>query len=146
MVSIDRKKDSRSSSKIELETCFSGIGSVTWTFHLVFDSFIEFSGGKSPLIICEDADRKCRRAIDVPPCSSLNLVDQAVALAHRAIYTNAAQNCTAGSRTFVHEKIYDEFVRRTVELVKKRLVGNPFDPTTQQGPQVRQSLVIVSND
>jgi len=64
------------------------------------------------------------------------LVDFAVALAHRAIFTNASQNCTAGTRTFVHSKIYDEFIKRSVELTKKRVVGNPFDPNTKQGPQV----------
>ena len=68
-----------------------------------------------------------------------SLVNQAVALAHRALFTNAAQNCTAGSRTFVHAKIYDEFLRRSVELVRKRVVGNPFDPSTQQGPQINES-------
>ena len=63
-------------------------------------------------------------------------MDYAVSVAHRAIYTNAAQNCTAGSRTFVHAKIYDEFVARSVELAKNRVVGDPFDPMTEQGPQV----------
>ncbi|CAF2571897.1 unnamed protein product [Rotaria sp. Silwood2] len=79
-------------------------------------------GGKSPLIICEDAD-----------------LDYAVSVAHRAIFTNAAQNCTAGSRTFVHSKIYDEFVARSVELAKNRVVGDPFDPSTEQGPQINDS-------
>ncbi|CAF2047637.1 unnamed protein product [Rotaria magnacalcarata] len=79
-------------------------------------------GGKSPLIICEDAD-----------------IDYAVFVAHRAIFTNAAQNCTAGSRTFVHAKIYDEFIARSVELAKNRVVGNPFDPMTTQGPQINDS-------
>lgn len=69
-------------------------------------------------------------------------VDYAVAVAHRAIYTNAAQNCTAGSRTFVHSKIYDEFVARSVELAKNRVVGNPFDPMTEQGPQVKNFCLI----
>lgn len=45
--------------------------------------------------------------------------------------------CTAASRTFVHAKIYDEFIARSIELAKKRTVGNPFDPNTQQGPQVK---------
>jgi len=66
-----------------------------------------------------------------------SIVDYAVSVAHRAIYTNAAQNCTAGSRTFVHAKIYDEFVARSVELAKNRVVGDPFDSNTEQGPQVR---------
>ena len=64
-----------------------------------------------------------------------------MALAHRGIFTNAAQTCTAASRTFVHEKIYDEFVRRIVELVRDRTVGNPFDAKTKQGPQVNYLFI-----
>ncbi len=49
--------------------------------------------------------------------------------------------CCAGSRTFVQEGIYDEFVKRSVELAKKRKVGNPFAPDTVQGPQIdKESL------
>ena len=102
-------------------------------------------GGKSPLIICEDADRECENEI-----SSMNqcrycfflyyIVNYAVQVAYRGIFTNAGQNCTAGSRTFVHAKIYDEFVARSVELAKKRVVGDPFDPRTEQGPQARNIL------
>jgi len=44
--------------------------------------------------------------------------------------------CLAGSRTYVEEKIYDEFVQRSVERTKKRKVGDPFDESTEQGPQV----------
>ena len=60
-----------------------------------------------------------------------------MSVAHRAIFTNAAQNCTAGSRTFVHAKIYDEFIAKSVELAKNRVLGDPFDCSTEQGPQVR---------
>ncbi len=49
--------------------------------------------------------------------------------------------CCAGSRTFVQEGIYDEFVKRSVEFAKKRKVGNPFAPDTVQGPQIdKESL------
>ena len=65
-------------------------------------------------------------------------VDYAVSVAHRAIFTNAAQNCTAGSRTFVHAKIYDEFIAKSVELARNRVLGDPFDSDTEQGPQVRR--------
>jgi len=43
----------------------------------------------------------------------------------------------AGSRTYVEEKIYDEFVQRSVERAKRRKVGDPFDESTEQGPQVK---------
>lgn len=49
-------------------------------------------GGKSANIIMDDAD-----------------VDLAVATSHFGLFFNAGQCCTAGSRLFVHEKIYDEF-------------------------------------
>ena len=64
------------------------------------------------------------------------LVDFAVMNAHHAIFFNMGQACTAGSRTFVHEDIYDEFVKRSVELAKNRNVGDPYDPKTASGPQV----------
>jgi len=76
-------------------------------------------GGKSPLIICEDAD-----------------LDLAVKTAHKALFTHAGQVCFAASRLFVHSKLYDQFVTKSVELAKKRIVGNPFDPKTEQGPQI----------
>ncbi|KAA0191434.1 hypothetical protein HAZT_HAZT000820 [Hyalella azteca] len=79
-------------------------------------------GGKSPLVVCED-------------CHDL---DEAVKISHNAIFGNHGQNCCAGSRTFVHESIYDEFVKKATELAKKRVLGDPFAADTQQGPQVSQ--------
>ncbi|CAF5016257.1 unnamed protein product, partial [Rotaria sp. Silwood1] len=74
---------------------------------------------KCPLIICEDAD-----------------LDSAVELTHRTIFANSARSCFAGSRIFVHEKIYDRFVIKSVELATQRVVGDPFDSKTKQGPQI----------
>lgn len=70
-------------------------------------------------------------------CFCASSVDLAVEQAHQGVFFNAGQCCTAGSRIFVEESIYDEFVRRSVERAKRRIVGSPFDPTTEQGPQVR---------
>lgn len=67
-------------------------------------------------------------------CSS---VDLAVEQAHQGVFFNSGQCCTAGSRIFVEEPIYDEFVRRSVERAKRRIVGSPFEPSTEQGPQVQ---------
>lgn len=63
-------------------------------------------------------------------------VEQAVEQAHLALFFNQGQCCCAGSRTFVQENVYDEFIERSVERAKKRIVGDPFDLKTEQGPQV----------
>jgi aldehyde dehydrogenase (NAD+) len=78
-------------------------------------------GGKSPNVIFADCD-----------------LDQAVAGAFHAIYFHGGQCCTAGSRLFVEEKIQKDFVQRLAELAKKRKLGDPLDPSTEQGPQVSQ--------
>jgi aldehyde dehydrogenase (NAD+) len=76
-------------------------------------------GGKSPNIVFADAD-----------------MEQAVEGSHFALFFNQGQCCCAGSRAFVEEKVYDEFVERSAERAKRRTVGNPLDPKTEQGPQV----------
>lgn len=76
-------------------------------------------GGKSPNIILNDAD-----------------LDYAVEQAHFALFFNMGQCCCAGSRTYVQEDIYDEFVRRSVERAQQRTVGDPWSLTNEQGPQV----------
>lgn len=52
-------------------------------------------------------------------------------------FTDSGECCCAGTRTFVHENIYDEFVKRSVELTQnQRKCGNPFDESVTQGPQI----------
>ena len=51
-------------------------------------------------------------------------------------YCLQGQCCCAGSRTFVEDGIYDEFVERSAARAKNRKVGNPFDVSVEQGPQV----------
>lgn len=63
-------------------------------------------------------------------------VEEAVQWAHSAIMANHGQNCCAGSRTFVQEEIYDKFVDMAKACAENRLVGDPWDPITMQGPQV----------
>lgn len=63
-------------------------------------------------------------------------VDVAVETSHMAIMANMGQICCGGSRTFVQEEIYDEFVRKSVERAKKRTVGDPFDFKNENGAQV----------
>ena len=76
-------------------------------------------GGKSPNIVFADAD-----------------MDQAIEGAHFALFFNQGQCCCAGSRLFVEEKAYDEFVEKSAARARQRMVGDPFDPKTEQGPQV----------
>lgn len=45
------------------------------------------------------------------------------------------QCCAAGSRVYVHESIYDEFLEHSVACAHKRSVGDPFGDV-DQGPQI----------
>src|ERR1051326_6517579 len=65
-------------------------------------------------------------------------MDQAIQGAPFALFFNQGQCCCAGSRTFVEEKCYDEFVEKSTARAIKSTVGNPFDKATEQGPQVDQ--------
>ena len=81
------------------------------------------TGGKSPLLVFEDAD-----------------LTEAVTWAHRGIMFNMGQVCTANSRVLVHESVYDKFVELFKEQVKKiSKIGDPFEDTTFQGPQVTKA-------
>lgn len=40
---------------------------------------------------------------------------------------------SAGTRTYVHEKIFDAFVAESTKLARARKVGSPFDASVQQG-------------
>lgn len=70
------------------------------------------------------------------------LVNHAIQTAHFGLFFNQGQCCCAGSRVFVEEDIYDEFVEKSVASAKSRKLGNPFDSNTQQGPQVLYSIYI----
>lgn len=66
------------------------------------------------------------------------VVDDAVNIAHNGLFYNnnndlGHYNLCYGNRTYVHEDIYDEFVRRSVDLARNRKFGNPFDKDSQQG-------------
>jgi len=52
---------------------------------------------------------------------------------------NMGQVCCARSRTYVHETIYDEFVKKSIERAKKRTVGDPFTAGNENGPQVDET-------
>jgi aldehyde dehydrogenase (NAD+) len=76
-------------------------------------------GGKSPNIVFADAD-----------------LDAAVGGAMLGLYLNQGQCCCAGSRLFVQEPIYEKMVDKLAARSRARKLGDPFDPATEQGPQV----------
>ncbi len=78
-------------------------------------------GGKSPNIIFADAD-----------------YESALDYAAFAIFNNAGQVCSAGSRLLVERKIYDQFTKDLVEATKKIRVGNGLNPSSQMGSLVSE--------
>ncbi len=78
-------------------------------------------GGKSANIILDDAD-----------------MEKALEGAQMGILFNQGQVCCAGSRIFIHEKIYDEFTEKLIEKFKNIKIGNPLDSSTVMGPQIDQ--------
>ena len=76
-------------------------------------------GGKSPLIICEDAD-----------------LDRAADIAMMANFYSSGQVCTNGTRVFVPRALQARFESKIVERVKRIRLGNPQDDTTNFGPLV----------
>ncbi len=78
-------------------------------------------GGKSANIVFDDAQ-----------------MEKAIEGAQIGILFNQGQVCCAGSRIFVQEGIYDEFVAKLTEAFRKVKVGNPMDMSTQMGSQINE--------
>ncbi|MDB5841792.1 MAG: NAD-dependent succinate-semialdehyde dehydrogenase [Herminiimonas sp.] len=76
-------------------------------------------GGHAPFIVFDDAD-----------------LDAAVDGALQSKYRNAGQTCVCTNRFYVHESIYDEFVRRLAEGAARIKVGNGFEQGVSQGPLI----------
>jgi acyl-CoA reductase-like NAD-dependent aldehyde dehydrogenase len=76
-------------------------------------------GGKSPTIVCADAD-----------------LDHAVAGVLFGIFSSSGESCIAGSRAFVHRSVYAVFRERLLAGVRALRVGDPALETTQMGPLV----------
>lgn len=76
-------------------------------------------GGKNPVIIFDDANMELATDWGV-----------------FAAFANSGQVCTAGSRILVHEKIYDNYVRRFLEAAKRIRVGNGLEQDTTMGPLI----------
>lgn len=76
-------------------------------------------GGKSPNIVLPDADPA-----------------QVAEAAADAIFFNQGQTCTAGSRLYVHQRIYDDVMSALVERAARIVVGPGTEPGTEMGPLV----------
>jgi aldehyde dehydrogenase (NAD(P)+) len=79
------------------------------------------TGGKSPLVVFKDAD-----------------LEQAAKWGHMGIMYNQGQVCTSTSRILVQKDIYQEYVKKFLEVVAENKVGGPWADDTFQGPQVTQ--------
>ncbi len=79
-------------------------------------------GGKSPMVVLDDADPE----VTIPGTAM-------------GIFANHGQNCCAGSRLFVHEKLFDRIVEGIAEAARSIRLGPALAPDTQMGPLVSSS-------
>ena len=79
-------------------------------------------GGKSPLIVFDDAD-----------------LENAIGGAMLGNFYSTGQVCSNGTRVFVQKGLHDRFVERLVERTKKIRIGDPLDPETQMGPLISKA-------
>ncbi|WP_026155206.1 aldehyde dehydrogenase family protein [Paracoccus sp. N5] len=76
-------------------------------------------GGKSPVFIFPDAD-----------------IDAAIQGAANAIFLNSGQVCSAGSRLYVHERVFDQVVEGVAAIGDSMTLGHGLDAGTQLGPLI----------
>jgi betaine-aldehyde dehydrogenase len=76
-------------------------------------------GGKAPFVVFDDAD-----------------VEAAIQGAVAASLINTGQDCTAATRAYVQRPLYDAFVAGVADLMRTVRLGDPMDPSTDQGPLV----------
>ena len=79
-------------------------------------------GGKAPFIVFADAD-----------------IDAAVEAALHSRFDNCGQVCTCNERMYVHEKIYDTFMKKFIAKTKALKVGDPMLDDTDMGPKVNKA-------
>jgi len=79
-------------------------------------------GGKSPVIVYPDMP-----------------AETAAEIARDAIFFNAGETCSAGSRLFVHETVAAEFTEAFLEEIDSIVLGDPLEEETDLGPQVDPS-------
>ena len=78
-------------------------------------------GGKSPLIVFEDAD-----------------LDNAVSGALLGNFYSAGEVCSNGTRVFVHRSLMKTFLARLLPRVRRMRIGDPLDPATQVGALISE--------
>lgn len=76
-------------------------------------------GGKNPTVVFADTD-----------------LNEAMPTIVRSAFENQGEICLCGSRIFVDEKLFPQFVERFVESAKKLKVGDPLDPATDEGAMI----------
>ncbi|MBM4216476.1 MAG: aldehyde dehydrogenase family protein [Gammaproteobacteria bacterium] len=76
-------------------------------------------GGKSPVVVFPDAD-----------------LEQVIPGAARACFFLQGQNCMAGTRLFVHEKVHDKVVEGIAAIARSMKLGPGLDPTSEFGPLI----------
>ncbi len=81
-------------------------------------------GGKAPFIVMDDAN-----------------LDLAVRSALHARFVNCGQVCTCNERTYIHRRVYDEFLERYVALAGRLRLGDPMREDIDLGPKVNQAEV-----
>ena len=79
-------------------------------------------GGHAPFIVFEDAN-----------------IDEAVTGAIQSKFRNSGQTCICTNRLFVHEKVYDSFLQKFTNEVKKIKVGNGLNDGIVSGPLIDKS-------
>jgi 1-pyrroline-5-carboxylate dehydrogenase len=81
-------------------------------------------GGKNPTIVTDKAD-----------------LDKATDGVLRSAFGFGGQKCSANSRVYVHQSVYDEFVRRLKEKTQDVKIGDPLDRDVYLGPVIDESAV-----
>ncbi len=81
-------------------------------------------GGNAPFIVFEDAD-----------------VDAAVLGLMVAKFRNTGQACVAANRVYVHDEVYDAFVKKLIPLVEAFKLGNGLIEGSTMGPLINQAAV-----
>tara|TARA_R110002049_G_scaffold10127_6_gene50576 strand:- start:45753 stop:47210 length:1458 start_codon:yes stop_codon:yes gene_type:complete len=84
-------------------------------------------GGKSPMIVFEDAD-----------------IENAVGGAILGNFYSSGQVCSNGTRVFVHKDIKEAFLARLAERLGNAVVGDPMNPDTNFGPMVSENQMNIA--